>query len=184
MKDLVKKALDFAAMQVGVREQNNNSGPQVDKYLASVGLSPHNPWCAAFVYYCIDKAAIMAREDNPYIKSGGCAVVNSWARNRGILYDNPQPGDTFLKYGYVGKTFRAHHTGFVTDVNGAVFSTREGNSNNLGSREGFGVFNLKRTNSSKYKFVRWSNLIKDSQEFEKTYNLILHNEDIYKKPGN
>jgi hypothetical protein len=57
----------------------------------------------------------------------------------------------------------AIHTGFVTHVKGAEFGTIEGNTNLGGSPEGIGVFSRKRVNSSRYRFVRWHELMKDDE---------------------
>ena len=37
----------------GVRETGKNAGEDVEKYQRSVGLSKGNPWCAAFVSWCV-----------------------------------------------------------------------------------------------------------------------------------
>jgi len=49
MTPLAAKALEIAETQLGIVEQKNNSGPDVEKYLASVGLGKGHPWCMAFV---------------------------------------------------------------------------------------------------------------------------------------
>ena len=42
---------------VGVRElTRHNDGPEVERFLAHVGLKKGAPWCAAFVSYCLHKA--------------------------------------------------------------------------------------------------------------------------------
>ena len=42
---------------VGVRElTHRNDGPEVERFLAHVGLKKGAPWCAAFVSYCLHKA--------------------------------------------------------------------------------------------------------------------------------
>ena len=49
--------LDVALSQVGVRERGtSNRGPEVDRYLASVGISTGAPWCAAFTSWCRQRA--------------------------------------------------------------------------------------------------------------------------------
>src|SRR5262249_40037733 len=43
-------ALTIAHTQLGVHEiGSTNTGTMVDKFLASAGVSPGNPWCASFV---------------------------------------------------------------------------------------------------------------------------------------
>lgn len=46
--------LDTALMYSGVREVGNNDGYYVRKFLISVGLRAGNPYCAAFVSYCLN----------------------------------------------------------------------------------------------------------------------------------
>jgi hypothetical protein len=74
---LLNKSLEIAASQIGVVEQppNSNRGPEVDEYLRSVGLDPegnHYSWCAAFVYWCFQQAAIQLGRNNPLVKTGVC----------------------------------------------------------------------------------------------------------------
>lgn len=155
MNALVTKALEIAQSQLGARETGGeNRGPQVDRYLASIGLGPGAPWCAAFVYWSIDQAAQALGVANPYLRSGYCPTVAGWAQDQGILVDSaPQPGDVFLLY-----TGRARHTGLVTGVNGTILITVEGNTNINGSPEGTGVFRRTRPVSAKLRYVRWGQL--------------------------
>ena len=37
----------------GVREVGKNAGPDVEKYLHSLGMTKGSPWCAAFVSWCV-----------------------------------------------------------------------------------------------------------------------------------
>lgn len=48
------RPLDVALSQVGVveRPRNSNRGPDVEKYLRSVGVGPGAPWCASFTSWC------------------------------------------------------------------------------------------------------------------------------------
>ena len=69
---LITKVLETAASQEGVREHplGSNSGPEVNQYLASVGLGAGDPWCAAFVYWCFKKASGELGVQNKLIKTG------------------------------------------------------------------------------------------------------------------
>ncbi len=44
--------------QIGIREKQINSGPQVEKYLRYVHLSKGNPWCAAFVCWVFGQVGV------------------------------------------------------------------------------------------------------------------------------
>ncbi|HSI73035.1 MAG TPA: CHAP domain-containing protein [Fimbriimonas sp.] len=156
--ETIDSVLNVALAQRGVKETGgSNTGPEVDEYLRSVRLSPGNPWCAAFVYWCFKQAM---GDENPYIRTGGCATTAAWAREHDILRHEPQAGDTFLLYGTVQGVFRACHTGFVTKVNGNTYHTIEGNTNEQGSREGTMVRDDKvRQVTGTTKFVNWSQLV-------------------------
>jgi hypothetical protein len=170
MRPLVSKALAIAASQIGVREQllGSNRGAAGEAYLRSAGLPGGNPWCASFVYWCIRQAAKALGETTPYVQSGGCVVVEEWAKAHGILSTVPEPGDVFLEYGVpLGETHRrADHTAFVTSVVGKTFRTVEGNTNDNGGREGIGVFARTRMAGPNYRFVKWAALAQAQEEDE------------------
>lgn len=134
-----------AAGQIGVMEEppGSNWGPKVKEYLASVDINFPVAWCAAFLYWCFDKAAADAGKANPLVKTGG--VLKHWNSTtaKKILAkdaaDNPalvKPGHIFIMDFGGG----AGHTGLVEAVNGGFITVIEGNTNNNGSREGIGVF--------------------------------------------
>jgi hypothetical protein len=149
---LAKAALAFAATQIGTLEDPplSNRGKQVEAYLASVGVPPGNPWCAAFVYSCVAQAAKADSLANPLPKTGG--VLDMWrkALKAGLPCLTTQQavaapglvssGMIFIMDFGEGKG----HTGFVKALAGGRLSTIEGNSNDDGSRDGVGVFELTR----------------------------------------
>jgi hypothetical protein len=180
MKALVQKAVDVALSQKGVREEGENAGRKVEEFLRSVGLGAGFPWCAAFVYWCTQKAADELKVKNPFIRTAGCAVIASWAREHDLLEEMPQAGDVFLRWSTVAGVFRASHTGFVTKVSGAQFDTIEGNTNTGGSREGIGVFARKRTNDNRYRFVRWSRLVGEAKD--EKYTLFVNDKMVCEMP--
>jgi hypothetical protein len=147
-----------------------------------------NPWCAAFVYWCIDEAANQYDAINSFVRTAYCPDIASWGRSHDCLYDTPQPGDVFLRWGTVSGVYRASHTGFVTSVEGTSFRTVEGNTNLNGSRQGVGVFQLRRTNSNRFKFVRWGNVLKTpaqretEQQNEQSYTLWVGEKELWKMP--
>ncbi len=146
---LLSKVLEIAASQVGVLEDppGSNRGDQVEKYLASAGCSPGDPWCASFVYWCFNEASKSLNLGNPLIKTGGC--LDHWTRTKGKKIsrinatNHPsliQPGFIFIMDHGGGKG----HTGIVKSVMDGYIQTIEGNTNIEGSREGLGVAELKR----------------------------------------
>ncbi len=130
-----EEALKQAAKNVGVRETARNSGPEVDAFLAAVGLDPGHAWCAAFVYSCFRWAAASLRIDNPCPRTAG--ALRLWEKTPSIWkFDEPMAGDVFV----IDHGHGLGHVGFVEVVNGEVLGTVEGNTNGGGSREGDGVY--------------------------------------------
>ena len=156
---LLREALRIAQGEeaAGVQEVRPpfNRGPRVDEYQIRTGL-PLRPgadgfaWCACFLYWCFDEAARALGRRNPVIRTAGCQDHWNRARAGGIATitgtratarpDLVQPGMIFIMAFGGG----AGHTGIVESVHGGFITTIEGNSNNQGSRDGFGVFRLTR----------------------------------------
>lgn len=132
-----------------------NRGPRVDEYQTRTGLKLKTgadgfAWCACFLYWCFDEAAKKLSRKNPVIKTAGCQDHWNRARLAEISQitgtratqnpDRVKPGMIFIMAFGGG----AGHTGIVESVQGGFITTIEGNSNNQGSRDGFGVFRLTR----------------------------------------
>lgn len=165
---LLDAVLDVARSQLDVREipRGSNRGPEVDAYLTSVSASLlGQPWCMAFVYWCFAKASANIGVANPAPKTA--SVWRSWemvheARTANIVSaaearadpDRLIPGMVF----YIDTGGRSGHTGFVTGLADGKLVTLEGNTNNDGSREGYGVFtrNRRRIESINLGFVDFS----------------------------
>lgn len=146
-------ALGMAVTQLGVMEvpAGSNTGPQVNRYLASVDLHPGAYWCMAFVYWCFSQASQTGGASNPFPKTGHC--LTAWNKvkakspqriiTRAQAIADPtlvKPGQVFI-HDYGG----GHgHTGFVRQSFGGPLRTVEGNSNSNGSSNGIGVFELNR----------------------------------------
>ncbi|MDX9980335.1 MAG: peptidoglycan-binding protein [Lentisphaeria bacterium] len=159
--------LVLAATQEGVRESppNSNRGPEVDQYLASVGLAPGHAWCAAFVYWCSEQAARnQGRAGSPLLRTGWTPSIWSWAKARSadILPEDVLsgarklvPGTLFLLHGAVDGVPRVKHVGLVSSAGGGWVHTIEGNTNPHGSRSGGGVCRLRRKISTIFRFVTY-----------------------------
>lgn len=151
---LLAKALKIAAGEEAakVREvpRNSNKGPEVNQYLSCVGVPSGLPWCCAFVYWCFDEAARALGRDNPVVRTAGC--LNHWNRaqragarrvSKAEAMANPglvRPGMVFIMDFGRG----AGHTGLVESVAGGFITTIEGNTDASKTREGGGVYRLKR----------------------------------------
>ena len=116
--------MDIAIDQIGVTEETgNNDGPDVESYLQSTGLPSGNPWCGAFVNWCLEAACIdgvdPSDENHP-------ARALSW-RSFGNDLDTPAYGSIATKTRRGGG-----HVGFVYGVNasGDSLYILGGNQNN------------------------------------------------------
>ncbi|MDB5246708.1 MAG: peptidoglycan-binding protein [Segetibacter sp.] len=157
-----KEALKIAKDTVGVMEKpaGSNSGPEVNEFLSSVNCPPGSFWCASFTYWCFKKASEKLGVPNPACKTAGCLF--HWKNTSGTkiptaeAINNPsliKPGNIFIMDHGKGMG----HTGLVEKVEGGIIHTIEGNSNPGGSRNGIGVFELRRKISSINKgFIAYS----------------------------
>lgn len=105
-------------------------------------------WCATFVSWCAEQAGIpksilnrstaaghSASYFNIYFYAGGSTLASSSDNNYHFLGYNytPKKGDLFYTRSW-------SHVGLVVSVDGSYVTTVEGNTNNDGSADGFGVF--------------------------------------------
>jgi hypothetical protein len=148
---LLARVVKLAGDEVGVLEvpPGSNRGPRVDEYLRAVGLDPGAgsfAWCAAFVYWCFERAARGLGRTNPLPRTAG--VLEHWRRAGKAGVTRLAAADATADPGRVrpGMVFVLDlgaglgHTGLVESVQGGRLVTLEGNTNDGGSREGIGVF--------------------------------------------
>lgn len=131
--DLMEGAAAEAERRIGIKETAPNSGPDVDIFLAAVGLPPGKAWCAAFTHFCYRIAAAKLSTVNPCPRTGGClrmwqladAHWKTKVARRGAIYVLDHGGGL-------------GHVGIVTEVDAAgnVVAEISGNTNATGSREG------------------------------------------------
>lgn len=157
--------LTVASWQVGVMEQGgNNSGTQVEAFLASVHLPKGYPWCAAFPHWCYRQCGIVLEPARSFAAAAAWHPKNKriWEKNVGRgwerevdedFYRVSENGDLFaLWYNSLG---RIGHTGLIYGEDNDYFYTLEGNTNDGGDRDGDGVFKRKRLRRTIYCISRW-----------------------------
>lgn len=139
---------------IGVRElTGKNDGPQVEKFLKTVGLGKGYPWCAAFVKYCLLEAGVSSA-----ISINGMALSTENKKHfvyraRGQI-EPPRTGDVGTLY--YASLKRIGHTFFYDKkVNASVYESVEGNTDDAGSREGGGVYRKKRSLNATHSISRW-----------------------------
>lgn len=146
-EDILSWAIVFAATQVDVREVGgSNKGPEVERYLASVGLGPGFAYCAAFVHWIFEQAAYHISVANPCPKTPGALTLWGLAPQHTRL----SPGDKQIRPGCVFIQRHAHgkgHCGILEGVqfDANTFTTIEGNTDPSGGRDGDGVYRRTRT---------------------------------------
>lgn len=146
---LLLETLKIAYKEVGVKEvpPGSNRGPRVEEYLKSVRLAGGNPWCAAFVYWCIEQASARLNRVNPLPRTGSCMF--HWNKTKGekITMQQALKNPALIEAGaifIISRKGGKGHTGFVYDTLGSEIITIEGNSNAFHSAEGEGVVQLQR----------------------------------------
>jgi len=146
---MLATVMTIARGEVGVKEvpPGSNRGPRVEEYLKSVHLGAGYAWCAAFVYWCFEQAAVSLNRVNPLPRTASC--LDHWNKTNGIkissqkAIEDPsliEPGDIFIiKY----RGIRGH-TGIVVGISDDCINTIEGNTNIFHSSEGDGVLEQQR----------------------------------------
>jgi len=132
--------------ELGVREATgNNDGYHVEKYLASTQLGPGYAWCAAFVNWSVRKCGVIGPQ--------AAAWSPSWFPAERLNHGPPKPGDVFGIY-FPSKN-RIAHVGFIDEVKENHYVTLEGNTNDVGSREGDGVYRKYRIKKQVSATANW-----------------------------
>lgn len=138
--DLRNEALRVAMTQEGVIERGGpNKGPEVEKYLKTVGLGPGHPWCAAFVCWCYQQAMqnLKMRRAPPFRFSG--RVLTMW-KTAPTQWKSATPtvGAIYCHFTDINDPDSTGHCGIVTRIDNEfqdIFGI-EGNTNSYGSRIG------------------------------------------------
>lgn len=127
------------------KPRGSNWGPEVAEVLKSVGITVPAPWCAAWVYYVYSKTCAKHILQLKLPKTGHANTMFNLSAKFQITkahYDvkTPRRGDIFILL--LNPKTGAGHTGIVTayDAKTRTYTTIEANTNDGGSREGYGVF--------------------------------------------
>lgn len=129
--------------------RGSNSGPDVDRYLASAGAAPGDPWCGAFgTSNLLDSGA--KRSDLPQLAASVHAWLD-WAIAKGNHSQTPERS----MFGLIIESATSGHLVQITAVDsvGKTVATVEGNSNDDGSSEGYEVVRHRRSWSEFHTFL-------------------------------
>jgi hypothetical protein len=147
-KTLGELVIDYASQHLAEhpREIGHNKGPWVRMYLN--GLEA--PWCAGFVFYCVNQAARTMALTHPLRTTFSCDQLAARAKQLNLFVSEdqvagmaPEEREAFLPPGTI--FLRRHtptdwtHTGLVVRATEDALETIEGNTNDEGSREGHEV---------------------------------------------
>jgi hypothetical protein len=144
-----QQLITLARTQIGVRQMGDNTGPEVDMYLASAGLGPGHPWCAAFIGWLHKQVGLLIPQS--------AAWSPSWFPSRRVIpNEQAQKGDVggiyFRTLGRIAHVFMYDEP----YNNGSNFiTTIEGNTNEDGSRNGHSVLRKKRSKNTIHKTSNW-----------------------------
>lgn len=154
----------IATAEIGVEEiGDTNKGPRVNEYKAATWLPSTEswPWCAAFVCWVVREAlrASGVKETKTFNRpmTAGAWDFENWSWEQDESTNTKKPHRNDIMAGDI-VVFKFSHIGFALgkpDKNG-YFLTCEGNSNPGGSREGGGVFRLKRHVSQVRSRIRFT----------------------------
>lgn len=141
------KTYEIAKSFVGTKEEGNNGGYWVERFLASCKLKRGAQWCAAFVNFCLDSSGVRGL---PFTGSGLArhfATRNKTIKATDVLNKQMElPAGTIIVWRRGSTPFG--HAGFVEKWKGKTGTTIEGNtsSGNRGSQhDGGGVWRRQRT---------------------------------------
>lgn len=146
MIDPRRMLVDVAHRFVGIQEQGgDNKGPEVERFQRAVdGKAAGEPWCMAFVQFCVAEVEARTGVKSNLFRSEHCMTV--WNKSPQLMRrKRPEPG-LIVIWSRVNTAFG--HTGIVTrQKSPEVYETIEGNtSKGFGiEREGDGVFVKLRT---------------------------------------
>jgi hypothetical protein len=147
---IIEKSREILISQIGIVERtNHNDGPEVKKYLNSVGLNEGNPWCNAIQYWVYKDACDFYYLDYSYIpmyKNGLANSTFSYGQKFGKRVAFIAKVNDFIIWKY-RQNYKGHIGRIIKVGSGGWVYTVEGNTSvkNTGSqRDGDGVGNKKR----------------------------------------
>lgn len=144
-------------VETSVKGKYQNRGSDLIKYweATSYGVAAYNarePWCSAFVAWCIKEANILPESILP--KLAATKDWDDWSKGLGRKYSTVTYNPTKCERGDI-IIFKGSH---IAIVNGTPFKNSNGtdylvpnisgNTNGGGSREGYGVFDTNKLMSS------------------------------------
>jgi hypothetical protein len=144
----------YAESYLFVREIGYNRSPEIDSMNIAVHVPLGSSWCASFNSWIFNHFNII----NP-----NSAWSPNWSLKQDRIWKAKQVNTVKLKPGdvvtfYYSNLGRVGHTGIITQVYEDYVITIEGNTNDVGSREGSGVYKKKRSLDKIYTVTRYTKI--------------------------
>jgi hypothetical protein len=143
-----QKLVEIARKYIGVKEEGgDNRGEMVETFQKTLGLKAGDPYCAAFVHFCLKAVDAEMGTKHGIYPSAQCTQM--WAKTPKNLQVPPPPRPGFIIVWQKiqdNKPTSLGHTGIVVEVTRDYIMTVEGNtSDGQGiNRDGNGVYLRKR----------------------------------------
>lgn len=156
-QEIIKTARGYLSPRLIERPSGSNDGRELRAALANTQFVPGQPWCYYFALAClIDVFGDRHKLPDSVAFTGSCQLAANHAAKLGKLSEWAATGAIFLLPNEQG---HFHHAGIVQAVsvqsnNVTKIITVEGNTNNDGSVNGFGVFGHVR-NEKDVKYIIW-----------------------------
>jgi hypothetical protein len=134
---MTKSISEVAMSYLGQTEKPNNSGFTMASFqdkMEQVGWSAGMPWCSFFCELVTLEAKPDQKEELTKLFSGMAIVTFINFKVAGKTFHTPQANDLIVWQH--GKTSQGH-IGVVTSVDKISVRTVEGNTNDIGGREGY-----------------------------------------------
>lgn len=151
----VRETIKYVAeTYIGQKELKANSGfvdPEFQKKMEAVGFDKGEAWCSLFAelvwsesYGRFDSTIIYNLQK--YFSDSAVQTWNNFKKSKQFKTSNkPEIGDLAVWQKYNdGKAHWSGHVAVVTEPDELWFWTVEGNTNNIGGREGDGVYKRQR----------------------------------------
>lgn len=143
---------------IGVKETGTNTGPEVDMFLNWAGLGGGYYWCAAFAGYTFSQCKIKVP------KSAWCPAYFTpqtviYTRSKNNWPDIDQQNYGYYAGFYFAEKKRIAHIGIIEEnlADNNYITCIEGNtSGSSGSRNGDGVYRIKRNKKVIYQISRYA----------------------------
>lgn len=147
-----RKIIAVSKAFIGQQEKSGNSGFQnaeMEKLMREVGWSPGDAWCVYFaklIWFMSAPNFLKPKIKQKIVGSSQTTWANVSKDPAFQVSNVPIPGDMVIWQTYTnGMSQWTGHAGIVTKVHSDSFETIEGNTNTIGSSEGFEVANKTRT---------------------------------------